>query len=225
MIVPDVAFDLRLEHGRCLGVYLPKAQGAIEALAESALLPGERDVARGMAAARKRGWVGGRVAMRQALAREGIDAPPVLADGRGAPMLPPGVAGSISHKEALAVALVAQEGTARIGVDVEFDAPRTIDIASKVLTDAEARELVALDARARAREVLLRFSAKEAVYKALDPFVKRYVGFQEVAVSPRPDGGAAVEPRLCAGEGPFDIDVRWHRFEGLILTTARVART
>lgn len=224
MIVPDVAFDLRLEHGRCLGVRLPEAQGAIDALAESALLPQERDAARAMAAARKRGWVGGRVAMRQALAREGLDAPPVLADGRGAPMLPPGVAGSISHKEALAVALVAREGPARVGVDVELDAPRRIDIASKVLTDAEARELATLDARARAREVLLRFSAKEAVYKALDPFVKRYVGFQEVAVSPRPDGGAAVEPRLRAGEGPFAIDVRWRRFDGLILTTARVAR-
>jgi 4'-phosphopantetheinyl transferase EntD len=176
-----------------------------------------------MSAARKRSWVGGRTALRQALVRAGLDAPPVLADGRGAPMLPPGVSGSISHKETIAVALVAREGGgARVGVDVELDVPPRVDIASKVLTDEEMQELAALDARARGREVLLRFSAKEAVYKALDPFVKRFVAFQEVSVSPLADGRAVVADRLRAEEGPFTIDVRWRRLEGLVLNTARV---
>ena len=74
----------------------------------------------------------------------------------------------------------------------------------------------------RGSEVLLRFSAKEAIYKALDPYVKRYVGFREVAVTPLADGTAKVLMCLAQKEGPFDVDVRWMRTEGLIVTTARI---
>jgi 4'-phosphopantetheinyl transferase EntD len=139
--------------------------------------------------------------------------------------VPPGVAASISHKESWAVALVARVGAgdrARIGVDVEEDRPRLRDVSSRVCTDDELAEIASLDADARLREVILRFSAKEAIYKALDPFVRRYVGFREVAVTPRADGTAEVRPALAAGEGPFAIEVRWRRVEGLVLTTARV---
>jgi hypothetical protein len=33
-----------------------------------------------------------------------------------------------------------------------------------------------------------------------------------------------VTPDLRDGEGPFVIEVRWRRFEGVVLTTARVVR-
>ena len=101
---------------------------------------------------------------------------------------------------------------------------RSLDIASRVLRDAERDELAGLDETDRAREVLLRFSAKEAIYKALDPFVRRYVDFKEMSVSPGPDGAAVVTPYLREGEGPFAIEVRWRRFDGFILTSARVER-
>src|ERR1019366_2690292 len=172
----------------------------------------------------RRSWTGGRAAMREALARSGLAAAGVPADDRGAPVLPPGVAGSITHKERIAAAIVAFEARARVGVDVEMDVARSHDIAPRVLRDAERDELAALDADLRAREVLLRFSAKEAIYKALDPFVRRYVGFNEVSVSPRDDGGAVVASYLREGEGPFAIDVRWRRFDGIVLTTARIER-
>ena len=51
-----------------------------------------------------------------------------------------------------------------------------------MLTEAEQAEIASLAERDRAREVTVRFSAKEAIYKAIDPFVRRYVGFQEVEV-------------------------------------------
>ena len=161
--------------------------------------------------------------MREALARLGQPRVVVPSDDRGAPVLPAGIAGSITHKEALAAALVARESQARVGVDVELDAPRSLDIAPRVLTAGELGEIAHLDATERAREVLLRFSAKEAIYKALDPFVRRYVAFGEVAVSPVADGRARVTPSLRDHEGPFVIEVRWRRFEGIVLTTARVA--
>ena len=164
--------------------------------------------------------------MREALARIGKTAPPILADERGAPRLPSGLAGSISHKEHVAVALVATEETgtaAKVGVDVEIDAPRARDIAAKVLRVEELADLGGMGADEKARAVLLRFSAKEAVYKALDPYVRRYVGFLEIAVTLRDDGTGEVTPYLKEGEGPFVFAVRWMRWEGLLVTTARVS--
>jgi 4'-phosphopantetheinyl transferase EntD len=220
----DLAFDLELEHGRCVGMWLPDGEAAVEALAEAGLLPEERALAHSLTAARRRTWVGGRLAMRTALGRLGLEPPPILPDARGAPALPEGVVGSITHKEGLAAALVARDPRAavRVGLDVELDVVRPLDISSRVLAEDELDELAGLDPEARAREVLLRFSAKEAVYKALDPFVQRYVGFKEVSVSTLADGGASVTLRLARGEGPFAIDVCWRRLGGIVLTTARV---
>jgi 4'-phosphopantetheinyl transferase EntD len=238
----ELAFDLALEHGRAVGVVIPDAPEAVDALA--ATLPGpERARAFELPMARRRTYTGGRVAMHAALGRLGVRVDTVASDERGAPVLPPGVAGSITHKERLAAALVAFEASARLGVDLEMDAPRRQDIASRVLRDSEREELAGLGELERGREVLLRFSAKEAVYKALDPYVRRYVDFKEVAVSPRPDGTAAVAMHLRSrgdrldggdradrdeagpeGEGPFAVAVGWRRFDGVVLTTARVDR-
>ena len=218
----DVVFDISLEHGRCLGLRIPADDDEVEALAERSLLDEERALTSKLFPLRRRAWVGGRAALRTVLTRSGIEAPPVLADGRGAPIGPDGVAVSVSHKDSIAVALVARERVARVGVDVELDVVHTTDLSSRVLADDELAELADYDAKRRAREVLLRFSAKESVYKALDPFVRRYVGFKEVSVSTRASGGARVSARLGPGEGPFAIDVRWRCFDGLVLTTARV---
>jgi len=167
------------------------------------------------------------LALRLALSRAGLDAPPVLVDSRGAPMLPPEVWGSISHKETLAVALVAPatpHAATRLGVDVEVDRAPSQDIASKVLTDEEVGEVAGLESAARARAVLLRFSAKEAIYKALDPFVRRYVGFKEVSVRPLAAVAADVQMHLPAGDGTFAAEVRWRRWERYFVTTARVTK-
>jgi 4'-phosphopantetheinyl transferase EntD len=112
----------------------------------------------------------------------------------------------------------------RVGVDVEADEPGSIDISSKVIADDEMGDLAPLDPRERALEVLLRFSAKEAIYKALDPFVHRFVGFKEVSVVPLSDGRADVRLHFDKSEGHFAVDVRWRRFDAHVLTTARVAR-
>ncbi|HEX3343506.1 MAG TPA: 4'-phosphopantetheinyl transferase superfamily protein, partial [Polyangiaceae bacterium] len=186
--------------------------------------PEEREAAAAMSPVRRRGWVGGRAAMRIALSRTGRTAPPILADERGAPRLPRGLAGSISHKEHVALALVAAEAAAHVGVDVEVDEPRGRDVAAKVLRLEELAELAGLGAEERASAVLLRFSAKEAVYKALDRYVKRYVGFHEVAVTLNDDGTGEVAPFLRAGEGPFAFALRWMKRGGLMVTTARVAK-
>jgi 4'-phosphopantetheinyl transferase EntD len=220
--VLDVVFDLSLPHGRCLGVRLPATEEEVYELAAKALGDEERAFAHSLPGARKRTWVGGRAALRRALEIAGIEGPgSILTNERGAPTLPRGISGSISHKETLAVALVATSA-GHVGVDVELDRIGRVDIASHVLADDELAEVAGLDGESRSREVLLRFSTKEAIYKALDPFVRRYVAFREVSVSPRSDGTAEVRQHLPPGEGPFEVEATWRRTAGVVLTTARV---
>ena len=221
----DVAFDLVLDHGRCVIVRIPEDAAAVDALAEAALAPEERAACAAFTLVRRRTWVAGRAALREALARTGLEAPPILADARGAPVLPIHAVGSISHKERFAAGLArraADGSSARIGIDLEDDVARVTDIAPKVLTDDELAQIAGLSERERARAVLLRFSAKEAIYKGLDPFVRRYVGFKEISVAPGDDGRTAVAAHLPPHEGPFAIEARWRLFDGIILTTARV---
>ena len=212
-------------HGRLVGVALPAEDdtAAVDALAGS-LPPQEQAHARGLPPARRVTWVGGRVALRAALAELGVAAGPaagpILATPRGAPALPAGVMGSIAHKRTLAVALVAAAADdVTLGVDVELDRAPRVDISARVLTVAERRRVAALAAPARAAAVLRAFAAKEAVYKAIDPWLRRHVGFDEVEVD---EHAARFVPR--AGEPTFAIELRDEPLAGYVLVTARVQR-
>ena len=132
----------------------------------------------------------------------------------------------MSHKRTMAVALCARETDPRatIGVDVEDLRPLLTDIAPRVLT---SDELAALPPQGPARDaaVLLAFSAKEAIYKALDPWVHRFVGFQEASVARSVDGSLTARLALAAREGPFSVELHHAPVadeEGLVLVAARV---
>jgi enterobactin synthetase component D len=224
-VVFERRFQLELPFGLCVGVALPMGEFALP----TALHPDEAAFARTLPEARRAGWVGGRVALRAALDRAQIDAPdPILATPRGAPLLPAGAIGSVSHKRAIAVALAARATTpaATLGIDVEEIRPLRADIATRVLTPEEQAALPA-EGPARDDAVLLRFSAKEAIYKALDPWVRRFVAFEEAIVALAPGGGLGARLALSGNEGPFSVelhDARGGGDPGLILTVARIER-
>jgi 4'-phosphopantetheinyl transferase EntD len=139
---------------------------------------------------------------------------------RGAPALPPGASGSIAHKRTLAVALAAPAvPDVTLGVDVEVQRALRVDISERVLTLAERRRVDVLAAPARAAAVLRAFAAKEAIYKALDPWLCRHVAFAEVEVDER---GGRFTPR--PGEPRFAIELWDEPFEAHVLVTARVQR-
>lgn len=181
---------------------------------------------------RVRTFAAGRVALRAALGEVGVRIDgAILRDARGAPVLPAGVLASVSHKDELAVAMAQlDDGSgARVGVDVELlhEVKKRIDVTKHVLTEREIAELAPLDAEARRIETLARFSLKEALYKALDPFVTRYVGFLEVEVRRNDDGTAAFTLALSKGEGPFAVDGVWSIVNDpmpCVLTSVRVRR-
>jgi 4'-phosphopantetheinyl transferase EntD len=196
---------LALAHGACVVVELGDPEAAI-----ASLLPDEQDHARTLAPLRRRDYVAGRTALHLALAPAGDRGAPILSDDRGAPILPAGWVGSVSHKAGRAAALVAPVGQGHVGIDLELAVASGQDIARRVLTP---REQAALPDRGRA--VTLRFSIKEAIYKAIDPYVRRYVGFTEVELDLTGDV-VAVTTAL-----PFAIEATWREHAGHWLTTAR----
>ncbi len=182
-------------YGVLRAVSIPTTPPSSEALAR--LLPEERAFADGLPPVRLSTWVAGRLALAAALAELGAPRTPLLATARDAPALPPGFVGSVSHKKQIAVALAAADAGAHVGVDVEEAKPLKVDISRRILTDTERAIVDALPAEARWRAVMARFSIKESIYKAVDPFVRRYVGFTEAEVDLGPPG----ERHAHAGEG------------------------
>lgn len=212
------AFQLDLAHGLCVGIRIP-SDGVPEAWA-ARLAPAERAYADALGPARRNTWLAGRLALHEALLRAGVAHGAILSTDRGAPALPEGVLGSVSHKNALAVALVARGSGACLGIDLESTEPRGAGIERKVLTPEEDAEREGLAEERRWRDTIIRFSIKEAIYKAIDPFLRRIVGYWEVSVSPLDDGTARVSAAL---ERPLVIEARWQRFEAYVLATARAA--
>ncbi len=196
-------------HGVCTIVSL--ADDDVEA-AYAALPQQERAFADSLGPLRRREMICGRTALHDALAsfEPNLASAPILADDRGAPVLPAGWVGSVSHKGERGAALVAPLSRARIGVDLELAQPSRQDIARYILTRREQEMLVD-----RGKGATLRFSIKEAIYKAIDPFVRRYVGFTEVELDVTDDGIAVVTSRL-----PFEIETTWQERAGFWLTTA-----
>jgi len=176
---------------------------------EGALHPEEREEAGALPAGRQPTFVAGRVALRSAWraaheARHGTGRFPSAAirrSARGAPLLPHGAIGSISHKQTRACAVAAwpAAGLLHVGIDLErrpnaHDLARP-SIARRILT-AHEHDWVGrvTGSETEARELVhVHFALKEAVYKAIDPLVNRYVGFTEVELDLRPI--ASPDPR------------------------------
>ena len=212
-------FELPMKDGLCLALQLPEMSDQEPTLPISELHPLERDRLAHMKPARKISFTGGRVALRRALenfcSRETV-ACPVLPDELGAPTLPEGAMGSISHTHGLVAAAVSvppdlleslgSTSTSAggdhsplplraIGVDIEavdrFLSPRA---AIRCLHEVERRTLAdpptGLDSSV---ELLLRVSIKEALYKALHPLVRRTIRWHSVQVAPAKDGSCEVD--------------------------------
>ena len=221
---PSLATALRLDlpHGLCEGVALPAEWGPAAAAACALLPPATGAHAVALRPRRRLTFVGGRIALLRAGARLGMPLGDLLPDEDGAPALPVTAVGSVSHTPRVAVALVDRADGWSRGVDLESLDPARVHIAPRVLVPAELRAVGELPAAERWPAILLRFSVKEAIYKALRPFVRRLIGFAEAAVTPRADGTCAVELALDDRAGPFDLEARWLRLDRLFLTTCRV---
>ena len=144
-----------------------------------------------MSERRAKAYASGRRVAHVALSRLGAPPGAVTSDGR-MPRWPAGFTGSITHSETLAVAVAGRlESVRGVGVDVEVQGRVDDRSAQRVLIEAERRRF------SQPRWTLV-FSAKEAVYKAVNPIVGEYLGFADVAIETAGHAFTAATTRRCA---------------------------
>ncbi|MFW6093118.1 MAG: 4'-phosphopantetheinyl transferase family protein [Pseudomonadota bacterium] len=151
-----------------------------------ALWAAERPALEGVVAARAREFSTGRYLARCAMVDAGLRPAAIPRGGNRAPAWPPGMIGSITHAGEVAVAGAAPADAAGgLGIDLERVDRVTANLHRRLFTPAERAHLDPADRRTAG----LVFSAKEAGYKAVNPRVGRFIGFQEAEVTLDPERG------------------------------------
>jgi 4'-phosphopantetheinyl transferase EntD len=221
----SVAYHHATAHGVLTAVHLPDSPDPVPEHILASLPSAEAAHARTLRGYRQPQFVGGRIALRRACEQVGVRPTALLSDDRGAPVLPTGLSGSISHKRTIAVGMVARDIDGTLGVDIEEYAPARPTIEEHILVEEEQVAIADLAPDRKWMALLLRFSIKESIYKALDPHVRRHVGFHEAIVHPDLHGLASVRLQLANGEGPFKVDARYTWLHGRLLTSVRIQPT
>ena len=131
-----------------------------------------------------REWVAGRHCLAEALSPY-TSRVPLLARQSGAPTIPSGMAGSISHKGSMTVAVATREFDG-IGVDLEYVDESDRALAAKVLTVEERSKLDQIGSSDRAAFVTAHFCLKEAIYKAARDEDQEGMEFQDIELGLTP---------------------------------------
>lgn len=146
------------------------------------LWPAEISAAAGMSDQRRHEFAAGRHCAREALARlqhEAVALP--IGSGR-APVWPPGIIGSISHIDGIAIAAVARTSDlGALGIDVENGDPLEAELLTLVCREDELAELSVNNLQPGLGAKLI-FSAKESVYKCLWPLTGVFLEFRDIGI-------------------------------------------
>ena len=135
-------------------------------------------------AERKVNFIGGRLCAEAALRRLGFEHGVVNRQSCGAPLWPAGTIGSITHTGHFASAAVTlTDKAASLGIDSEriFSDSELRDVRNLCCTQNEIRRLFN-DSNSNLIATII-FSAKEAIYKSIHPFLHRFVDFSEVEIT------------------------------------------
>jgi 4'-phosphopantetheinyl transferase EntD len=124
----------------------------------------------------------GRAAARDALAELGLEP---LGIGRGAggePIWPDGIVGAITHTGDVAIAVVGRQSDyAGIGIDVEQQSPGLSARAARLV--CTPTEFGWVEEAPLSNRGTMLFSAKEAVFKALFPIERIWLGFGDAELT------------------------------------------
>ncbi len=200
------AWVKQVRFGVLAGVPLPPGLEPVPDGVLATLHPKERALALSERGRRQIEVAGGRIAWRAAAGRLGVDVSSwaLLSDSARAPLCPPGVIASLTHKEDLALALVAPSDAGLVGVDLEGGTRDRSAIMTRVCRPEELVEVQALPEADRWPNVMLRFAVKEAIYKALAPRLGRFFGFQAARVDVRSRDSVQIELFLEATDPRFE---------------------
>jgi len=216
-----LAFQHAGPHGVLVAFHIPDSPDPVPAEVLERLHPAEAELAREHRGYRQGQFVGGRLALRRACEQLGEQPPAILSTPRGAPIVGDRLVGSVSHKRNLAVGMAARPNDGSLGVDIEDYRPMRLSIQDSILRPEEVERIAHLPDERRWIALMLSFSLKESIYKALDPYVQRYIGFHEASVDLDLQGRADVTMHLTKGEGPFWVDARFAWLHGRVVSTVR----
>ncbi len=172
---------------------------------------------------RKAEFLAGRILARTALLRLGSASGYVGIGRHRQPIWPSGFAGSISHTDGTAMAMVGARTDCLIGVDIEaiMTEETAQSVGKQVLTPRE-HAILNKDPVHYTRNLTIVFSAKEALYKALFPKVGAFFGFDSAELVNRPDPDAislVLTSDLPGGFARgFEVDLHWRVHGGEIVT-------
>jgi enterobactin synthetase component D len=148
-----------------------------------ALWPGEAELLGERAIERRRVFFAlGRAAARDALAELGIDGVAIGRGTAGEPLWPDGIVGAITHAGDTAIALVGRKTEyAGLGVDVEELARGPSARAARLV--CRPTEMGWADVESGTQRLSMLFSGKEAVFKAVFPIERVWLGFADAELT------------------------------------------
>ena len=202
---------------------------AFDDAAPAVLFPAEEAAIARAVPKRRSEFATGRACARAALAKLGLPPSPIVPGPRGAPQWPAGVAGSITHCAGYRASAVAYlKDVAGIGLDAEPNAPLPDGVLERIAVPQERAWLPELAAAVPGVSWdRLLFCAKESVYKAWFPLTRRWLGFEQAAITVDPRAGAftaeLLEPAVALdGRRLAGFAGRWLARDGLVLTAITV---
>lgn len=133
---------------------------------------------------RRAEFFAGRILALQGLQELGVKGGAVSQDDRR-PVWPSGIVGSITHTTGLAAALVARvEGVRGIGVDIEECMTEEVAdrIATRIVYPTDWSAIEDLVQLKKHQQATLVFSAKESIYKCLNPLTGVFFGFEDASI-------------------------------------------
>jgi enterobactin synthetase component D / holo-[acyl-carrier protein] synthase len=180
---------------------------------------------------RRREFTTARACARAGLARLGVPPAPIVPGVRGAPRWPPGIVGSMTHCAGYRASAIARaEDMLTLGLDAEPDDRLPEGVLDAIAIDDERAAVGALASAAQPTNWdRLLFSAKESVYKAWFPLTRRWLNFEEAAITINPADGTfaarlLVEGPVLDGRRLTGFTGRWLARHGLVLTAIAMPR-
>jgi len=210
---------------------LPASVAAAESRTDQSdgLYPEEQALILRAADQRRREFTTVRSCARAALAKLGLPPAPILRGEDGAPIWPAGVVGSMTHCRAYRAAVVARaSAVCSVGVDAEPNEPLPPDVMDVVVREDERAWVSCL--QATSPEVnwdRLLFSAKESVFKTWYPLKRRWLDFNQVAITIESVGGTfsvrlVDSSATTVASALTSFGGRWLARDGLLLTAIAV---
>jgi 4'-phosphopantetheinyl transferase EntD len=183
-------------------IFFASVEAAQYPQAVAELLPEERNALSPQANERRiLQFALGRKAAHLALSAAGIAPAALLRVDKtavqSAPKWPVGVVGSIAHSNQSAVAAVAPNSALRaIGIDIETITSSTVEILPRIASPEEQAWV-----KGHGQRATLLFSAKEAIFKALNPLHGMGMGFRDVVL--KEASGGQISLQLLRNFGEF----------------------